>query len=110
MRLNDPKRSLRGISFGYPFIARPPTSQDSSAPAGVPSQSSPSVFGRILKRPNRVLDLLYGVKLMEWTTDVDPWIQRCRYVFCYGLALLAVGLCTASAYLIVVSTRGIGQE
>jgi hypothetical protein len=121
MRLNDPKRSMRGISFGYPFVARPAgTSQDSSMSLGArPPPPSTSVFGwggrallRVLGKPNRVLDLLYGVKLSEvrgrpenGRRMFDPWIQRCRYALCYALVLLAVGLCTASAWLITVNTR-----
>jgi len=120
MRLNDPKRSLRGISFGYPFISRPQTSQDSynSKPLQPSPSSSPLIvrvlkpIGEILSKPNRVLDMLYGVKLREvrgrpesGRRMFDPWIQRCRYALCYGMALLAIGLCTASTYLIIVSTR-----
>src|SRR6266545_2723610 len=37
----------------------------------------------------------------------DPWIQRCRYMFCYALLLLTAGLCTALACLIVVKTRNL---
>lgn len=119
MRLNDPKRSLRGISFGYPFISRPQTSQDSYNSKPPQASPSPSLIVRILKRvgeilskPNRVLDMLYGVKLREvrgrpesGRRMLDPWIQRCRYALCYGMALLAIGLCIASTYLIIVSTR-----
>lgn len=120
MRLNDPRRSLRGISFGYPFISRPQTSQDSynsKAPQPLPSSSSLTVrilkrIGEVLSKPNRVLDMLYGVKLREvrgrpesGRRMFDPWIQRCRYALCYGMALLAIGLCAASTYLIIVSTR-----
>ncbi|KIM41619.1 hypothetical protein M413DRAFT_152250 [Hebeloma cylindrosporum] len=120
MRLNDPKRSLRGISFGYPFISRLQTSQDSynsKPPQHLPSSSSLTVrilkrIGEILSKPNRVLDMLYGVKLREvrgrpesGRRMFDPWIQRCRYALCYGMALLAIGLCIASTYLIIVSTR-----
>jgi hypothetical protein len=106
-RLNDPnllKRSLRGISFGYPFIARP-----------VPPPPATSRRARmlgVLGKPNRVLDLLYGVKLREVRGRpesprrmFDPWIQRCRYAFCYGCLWMAIGLCTASVYLIVFNTR-----
>ncbi|KAF8878814.1 hypothetical protein CPB84DRAFT_1852290 [Gymnopilus junonius] len=117
MRLNDPKRSLRGISFGYPFISRPPGSQDSfgiPTPSAIAAPSSPGLrrFLAILDKPNRLLDLMYGVKLTEvrgrpesGRRMFDPWIQRCRYAFCYGLALIVVGLCTASVYLIVVNTK-----
>ncbi|ESK91696.1 hypothetical protein Moror_10670 [Moniliophthora roreri MCA 2997] len=109
-RLNDPKRSLRGIiSFGYPFVPRP-------API---SDHDDTIFGRLAKltkktlaKPNRCFDQIYGVKL----TDVqgkregarrmfDPWIQRCRYAFCYGMLLLCAGLGTATALLLIVNTR-----
>jgi hypothetical protein len=71
-------------------------------------------IAEILSKPNRVLDMLYGVKLREvrgrpesGRRMFDPWIQRCRYALCYGMVLLAVGLCIASTYLIVVSTRDV---
>lgn len=111
MRLNDPKRTLRGIQFGYPFIARPPTSQHSYRSG---STSSRPMLVRILTAPNRVLDQLYGVQLREvrgrpesGRRMFDPWIQRCRYAFCYAMLLLAAGLCTASVYLIIVNTRNL---
>lgn len=102
-RLNDPKKSLRGISFGYPFIAR----------AGVlPEQGVWRVMLGVIGKPNRLLDQLYGVKLSEvrgrpanGRRMFDPWIQRCRYAFCYTCVLVAIGLCTASMYLIVFNTR-----
>jgi len=104
MRLNDPKRSLRGIQFGYPFVP----------PYGSGGHHRPSTFRRILTSPNRVLNQLYGVQLKEvhgrpetGRRMFDPWVQRCRYAFCYALLLLAAGLCTASAYLIVVNTRNL---
>lgn len=103
MRLNDPKRSLRGISFGYPFVPRPP-------PASRPTREG--AVWHFLGAPNRALDALYGVRLMEvrgrpesGRRMFDPWIQRCRYALCYALLLLAVGLCVACAWLIVVNTR-----
>lgn len=103
MRLNDPKRSLRGIQFGYPFIAR-----SSSVP------SRPGWLLRVIRVPNRVLDQLYGVKLREvhgrpesGRRMFDPWIQRCRYAFCYAMLLLAIGLCIASVYLIILNTRNL---
>jgi hypothetical protein len=119
MRLNDPKRSLKGISFGYPFIPRLPYSRpqestvsSSTAAAG---SSSLSVKKRVLmwiEKPNRVLDQLYGVKLREvrgrpesGRRMFDPWIQRCRYAFCWMMLVVAIGLCAACAYLIAVNTR-----
>ena len=119
MRLNDAKRSLKGISFGYPFISRPPypsqqgstLSSSSSTPPLSPSSLARKVLVWI-ERPNRVLDQLYGVKLREvqgrpesGRRMFDPWIQRCRYAFCWMMLVLAIGLCVASAYLIVVNTR-----
>ncbi|PPQ65135.1 hypothetical protein CVT24_003225 [Panaeolus cyanescens] len=72
MRLNDPKRSLRGISFGYPFIPRPLGSHGSYTGMNASEMGSHSVLGRMMQRllhivtfPNRVLDHLYGVKLRE---------------------------------------------
>ena len=109
-RLNDPKRSLRGISFGYPFISRPVQCSE---------RRSGSWFARTFKaavsKPNRVFDhLLYGVKLKEvrgrpesGRRMFDPWIQRCRYALCYAGVLLAIGLITVSTYLIVFNTRNL---
>ena len=116
MRLNDPKRSLKGILFGYPFISRPPSSsQGSTLSSPTPPGSSLSVTRRMLnwiEKPNRVLDQLYGVKLREvrgrpesGRRMFDPWIQRCRYAFCWIMLAVAIGLCTASVYLIAVNTK-----
>ncbi|KAF8802389.1 hypothetical protein BYT27DRAFT_6766911 [Phlegmacium glaucopus] len=112
MRLNDPKRSMKGISFGYPFIPRPPYSQESTLSS---STTSLSVAKKVLvwiEKPNRMLDQLYGIKLREvrgrpesGRRMFDPWIQRCRYAFCWMMLVVAIGLCTASIYLIVVNTR-----
>jgi hypothetical protein len=114
MRLNDPKRSLKGISFGYPFISRPPYSSQGSSTLSQPA-SSLSMGKRVLiwiEKPNRILDQLYGVKLSEvrgrpesGRRMFDPWIQRCRYAFCWIMVVVAIGLCTASVYLIAVNTR-----
>lgn len=96
-RLQDPKRSLKGISFGYPFIPRPPSSNTENKSNWA---------------TNKLLDLLYGVKLKEvrgrpesGRRMFDPWIQRCRYVFCYWLLLVCIGLCSTSTYLIIYNTR-----
>lgn len=112
MRLNDPKRSLRGIQFGYPFISRPPASQASYASGRMTASQSMTL--RILTAPNKVLDQLYGVKLKEvrgrpesGRRMFDPWVQRCRYAFCYGLLLVAAALCTASVYLIIINTKNL---
>ena len=108
-RLYDPKRSLKGISFGYPFITRPMP----------PKPEDETVFKKmvtrmleIMDKPNRIFDQLYGIKLREvrgrpesGRRMFDPWIQRCRYALCYAMLLLAIGLLTASAYLIVYNTR-----
>lgn len=102
MRLNDPKRSLRGIQFGYPFVPR------------YGSEQMPDSMVQILTAPNRLLDQLYGVRLREirgrpetGRRMLDPWIQRCRYAFCYALLLVAFGLCATSIYLIIVNTRNL---
>jgi hypothetical protein len=101
-RLNDPKRSLRGISFGYPFVSRPPPGSERRRGSAV----------RLVEKPNRLLDQMYGVKLREvrgrpesGRRMFDPWVQRCRYAFCYACAGLAAGLCVACTYLIVFNTR-----
>jgi len=112
-RLNDPnhlKRSLRGISFGYPFVPRP-ANPPTPAVAGRRTRLWPKIF-RIIGKPNRLLDQLYGVRLKEvrgrpesGRRMFDPWIQRCRYGFCYACTLTAIGLCAVSMYLIVYNTR-----
>ncbi|KAF5384111.1 hypothetical protein D9615_003327 [Tricholomella constricta] len=114
MRLQDPKRSLRGISFGYPFIPRPVSVRRSVSVVQQEAWST-RVTRRIvgvLEKPNRLFNHFYGVKLREvrgrpesGRRIFDPWIQRCRYAFCYALILLCVGLCSACAYLIVFNTR-----
>ena len=110
MRLNDPKRSLRGISFGYPFVPRPVerTSGESDMWCGSVGKRVFSTLGR----PNRFLDRLYGVLLKEvrgrpesGRRMFDPWIQRCRYAFCYAILLLCIVLCAVSVYLITRNTR-----
>jgi len=115
MRLNDPKRSLKGILFGYPFISRPPSSSHGSSTLSSSTSpgSSLSVMRKVLnwiEKPNRVLDQLYGVKLREvrgrpesGRRMFDPWIQRCRYAFCWIMLAVAIGLCTSSVYLIAVN-------
>lgn len=111
MRLNDPKRSLRGISFGYPFVARSPGASQDSVAGGRPTRKAHTVVA-VLGYPNRLFDLLYGVKLVEvrgrpesGRRMFDPWIQRCRYALCYAMLLLSVGLCVACAWLITINTR-----
>jgi len=95
---HDPKRSLRGISFGYPFVPRPPT-------YSLGNSSSFTPFSFVFS----VLDLLYGVKLREVhgrpesaRRMFDPWIQRCRYALCLAIVALAVGMLATCIYLIVV--------
>ncbi|KAM6501092.1 hypothetical protein JOM56_004106 [Amanita muscaria] len=107
-RLYDPKRSMRGILFGYPFIARPMRHERKSDWAA-------RALGRLIKViavPNRLFDHLYGVKLTEVRGRpetsrrmFDPWIQRSRYAFCYALIVLSIGLCITSTYLIIYNTR-----
>ena len=113
LRLSDPKRSLRGISFGYPFIPRPvgPSQRDIEGSDMWYSNITKHVADT-LERPNRALDQMYGVKLREvrgrpesGRRIFDPWIQRCRYAFCYSLLLLCIGFCSTSVYLIIYNTR-----
>ncbi|KAG6856628.1 hypothetical protein H0H87_002378 [Tephrocybe sp. NHM501043] len=63
LRLQDPKRSLRGISFGYPFIPRPVSMRRSTMSV------QPVCWRRrvmdILEKPHRLFDCFYGVKLRE---------------------------------------------
>ena len=107
-RLQDPKRSLRGISFGYPFIPRPVKLERTESWSAKMTTRTVEA----LEKPNRLFDLLYGVKLKEvrgrpesGRRMFDPWIQRCRYAFCYALIVACVGLCSASTYLIIYNTR-----
>lgn len=82
-RLEDPSRSLSGISFGYPFIPRP---LDAPSPdTGVLHRVS-----CVLDPVHRLLDKLIPdlslrkVKGRRETARrmIDPWIQRCRYAVC----------------------------
>lgn len=107
-RLNDPKRSLRGISFGYPFISKTVSAPTSTGCLDV----ALGTILHILSKPNRFLDQVYGVKLREvrgrgeaGRRVFDPWIQRCRYAFCYAMVLFCAGLCVASTALIIVNVR-----
>lgn len=106
-RLNDAKHSLRGISFGYPFVPRPVT-----YPSPAPSRRAMRRIMLVLSKPNRFFDQFYGVKLKDVHGKhegprriFDPWIQRCRYAFCYASLLLLAGLATASTCLVIFSLR-----
>ncbi|KAJ4488024.1 hypothetical protein J3R30DRAFT_3234725, partial [Lentinula aciculospora] len=107
-RLNDANRSLKGISFGYPFIARPVmcSSPHSNVARAVRRTMS------VLSRPNKFLDQFYGVRLKDVRGKregprrmFDPWIQRSRYAFCYAMVLFLCGLATAATTLIIFSLR-----
>ncbi|KAG6895367.1 hypothetical protein C0992_001629 [Termitomyces sp. T32_za158] len=114
LRLQDPKRSLRGISFGYPFVPRPVSARrrtSASTALAQPERWRQRVM-RIITKPHRLFDCFYGVRLREVRGRpesrrrvFDPWIQRCRYAFCYALFALCVGLCVACTLLIVFNTR-----
>ncbi|KAF9260355.1 hypothetical protein L218DRAFT_1002829 [Marasmius fiardii PR-910] len=100
-KLNDPIRSLKGIYFGYPFVPR-----DGSAAAQGDSQHD---FWDNMTKP---FDHIYGVKLTEvhgkpegGRRMFDPWIQRCRYAFCYGMLIVCAGLACGTAVLLVYNTR-----
>ncbi|KAJ3985532.1 hypothetical protein F5890DRAFT_1409317 [Lentinula detonsa] len=109
-RLNDAKRSLRGISFGYPFVPKPVAC--SPSPNSNATQLSVGRIISILSRPNRFLDHFHGVRLRDVHGKpegprrmFDPWIQRCRYAFCYAMVLFLCGLATAATTLIILSLR-----
>ncbi|KAL0946141.1 hypothetical protein HGRIS_012406 [Hohenbuehelia grisea] len=80
-------RALRGISYLYPFVARPID----------PPPLQPSLGEKLLRtlgKVNRVFDRIPYVKLEvvdgEKETDrrmFDPWIQRCRYAWCWFFVL-----------------------
>jgi len=112
-RLNDPKRSLRGISFGYPFVPRPIATPRKEGRCAKVFRDVLQVLGK----PNRLLDKIGRLKLTEVRGRpesnrrmFDPWIQRCRYAFCYALTLLCLGLFTSSAYLIIYYTRRLSRH
>ncbi|KAH6910727.1 hypothetical protein BKA70DRAFT_1371005 [Coprinopsis sp. MPI-PUGE-AT-0042] len=110
-KLYDPKRSLKGISFGYPFIPRHVLNSNADPANQTTLRRFVNSVIDILAKPNRVFDQFYGVKLNDVRGRpesarrcFDPWIQRCRYALCYAVLLLALGLCGASIYLIVYNT------
>ncbi|KAE9400883.1 hypothetical protein BT96DRAFT_632295 [Gymnopus androsaceus JB14] len=111
-RLNDAKRSLRGISFGYPFVPRPVVYLDPNPSRTTATRRAMQRILLVLSKPNRFLDQFYGVKLMDVHGKhegprriFDPWIQRCRYAFCYAVLLLLAGLATAVTCLVIFSLR-----
>lgn len=117
LRLQDPKRSLRGISFGYPFVPRHVSAWRRTSASAVLAQRARwcQHIMRIVTKPHRLFDCFYGVKLREvrgrpesGRRVFDPWIQRCRYAFCYALFALCAGLCVACTLLIVFNTRQLG--
>ncbi|KAF9069816.1 hypothetical protein BDP27DRAFT_1420498 [Rhodocollybia butyracea] len=107
-RLNDAKRSLKGISnFGYPFVPRPLVHHSPSTTTRVARR-----IVAILATPNRFFDQFPCVKLknVEGRQEgprrmFDPWIQRCRYAFCYAMILMLAGLATAAACIIIFSLK-----
>jgi hypothetical protein len=108
------KRSLRGISFGYPFIPRPPLISPSPLSSSEPSTKEKfwQIFMDVITKPNRVFDMFPIVKLKDVRGKgesrrrmFDPWIQRCRYAFCYAVLLFLAALATVSTFLIVYNTR-----
>ncbi|KAJ8083352.1 hypothetical protein PM082_009224 [Marasmius tenuissimus] len=108
-RLNDPKRSLKGIYFGYPFVARPQLPDEQSHREQLWDKAV-----HVLTKPNKCFDHIYGVKLTEvhgkpeaGRRIIDPWIQRCRYAFCYGMLLICAGLATGTAVLLIYNTRNL---
>ncbi|KAF7440058.1 hypothetical protein PC9H_000400 [Pleurotus ostreatus] len=84
------RRALRGISFLYPFVARPIDPPPSHGLAMRMCLRTIAFLGKM----NRLLDRIPCVKLAEVDgereTDrrmFDPWIQRCRYAWCWFFIL-----------------------
>ncbi|KAJ8517687.1 hypothetical protein ONZ45_g5158 [Pleurotus djamor] len=84
------RRALRGISYLYPFVARP---VEYPAPRG-PFMSATMRILSTLGKANRIFDKIPYVKLVEVDGEreserriFDPWIQRCRYAWCWFFAL-----------------------
>lgn len=109
-RLQDPKRSLKGISFGYPFVSR--TTPILSPPMHGWLLGALKKFRVPFEKLHRIFDMVYGVKLttVRGKREVgrrmfDPWIQRCRYATCYLVLILLGVLGATSTTLIVYSTR-----
>ncbi|KAK0205517.1 hypothetical protein DFS33DRAFT_1383426 [Desarmillaria ectypa] len=111
-RMNDAGGSTRrGFLFGYPFVPRPT----------VPSGRRQGVFRccwdmgvKTFSKPNWFFDHFYGIRLSEvkgrretGRRIIDPWIQRCRYAFCYLVILFFTGLLAGAIYLLVVNTKGL---
>jgi len=91
-RLEDPSRSLSGISFGYPFIPRP---LDDSSSTGVLHRVSCALnpVHRLLDKliPDLSLQKVKGRKETS-RRMIDPWIQRCRYAVCDSFVFFWLGL------------------
>ncbi|KAK0447071.1 hypothetical protein EV421DRAFT_2033492 [Armillaria borealis] len=111
-RMNDASSSTRrGFLFGYPFVPRPT----------VPSGRRQGTFRRcrgmgmkMFSKCNWFFDHFYGIRLSEvkgrketGRRMIDPWIQRCRYAFCYVVILFFAGLLAGAIYLLVVNTKGL---
>ncbi|SJL10680.1 uncharacterized protein ARMOST_14071 [Armillaria ostoyae] len=111
-RMNDASSSTRrGFLFGYPFVPRPT----------VPSGRRQGTFRRcrdmgmkMTSKCNWFFDHFYGIRLSEvkgrketGRRMIDPWIQRCRYAFCYVVILFFAGLLAGAIYLLVVNTKGL---
>ncbi|KAG6902739.1 hypothetical protein C0995_012403 [Termitomyces sp. Mi166 len=110
LRLQDPKRSLRGISFGYPFVPRPvsaPRRTSASAPLAQPARWRQRVMW-IITKPHGLFDCFYGVKLREvrgrpesGRRVFDPWIQRCSPVV-HGMQSHSVGHAESKRLVLIV--------
>ncbi|KAK0460707.1 uncharacterized protein EV420DRAFT_226821 [Desarmillaria tabescens] len=110
-RMNDARRSRRGFLFGYPFVPRP------TVPSGRRQGSFRCCWDMGVKtfsKPNWFLDHFYGIRLSEvkgrketGRRMIDPWIQRCRYAFCYLVVLFFAGLLAGAIYLLVINTKGL---
>ncbi|KAF5391421.1 hypothetical protein D9757_001949 [Collybiopsis confluens] len=113
-RLNDANRSLKGISFGYPFVPRPFSNPATPLEMTVTRRAMRRIMV-ILCKPHQFFDQFHGVRLTNVKGKreaprrmFDPWIQRCRYALIYLLIILLAGLATATICLVVFSLRNSG--
>ncbi|KAK0498983.1 hypothetical protein EDD18DRAFT_1350417 [Armillaria luteobubalina] len=112
-RMNDASRSTtrRGFLFGYPFVPRPTVS--SGRRQGT-FQRCRGLGMKMFSKFNWFFDHFYGIRLSEvkgrketGRRMIDPWIQRCRYAFCYVVILFFAGLLAGAIYLLVINTKGL---
>ncbi|KAJ7594155.1 hypothetical protein C8J56DRAFT_429306 [Mycena floridula] len=83
---------------GYPFVDRPKEEKPDSR-----------FFRAAWPNPNRYLDQIYVVKAPSGPHQhdriLDPWIQRCRYAFCYAFLIFGAAFCAGSITLFILFSR-----